>query len=300
MPEKYGSSSRPVLRRTSASAPPPRSSSQNAGGAPVLPDDRRRDRLRRGAVPHDGGLALVGDADAGDGGGGDAGLRPAPRAPWPAAPATAPPASCSTQPGCGVLRRRLLLGAREDGAGGVDDERPAARGARVEGQHQLACGRLCHAALRESSPPARLRRRAPSSWPVMIPAARDSCVRRPPSCGPRPPRPSGEHPILVSHYALHGRCRGYSDCERSRMRAATRKARGRRSHGLEEDPGGGAPPGAGGRRRRRRRMPRTSRPRGPSARTSSATSSGSSGTSATACTTPRRRSCCSRAATGAG
>ena len=35
-------------------------------GAGVLPDDRGRDRFSRAAVPHDGGFALVGDADRGD------------------------------------------------------------------------------------------------------------------------------------------------------------------------------------------------------------------------------------------
>ena len=42
------------------------------GGAPVLPDDRPVDRLARGPVPEDDGLALVGDADGGDGAGGEA------------------------------------------------------------------------------------------------------------------------------------------------------------------------------------------------------------------------------------
>ena len=40
------------------------------GGAAILPDDRRRDRPPRGALPQDGRLALIGDADAGDVGGG--------------------------------------------------------------------------------------------------------------------------------------------------------------------------------------------------------------------------------------
>ena len=37
----------------------------DVGGAPVLPDDGVVDRLAGGAVPDDGGLALVGDADGG-------------------------------------------------------------------------------------------------------------------------------------------------------------------------------------------------------------------------------------------
>ena len=44
------------------------------GRAPVLPDDRIVDRLAGGAVPDDGGLALIGDADAGDIVRGEAGL----------------------------------------------------------------------------------------------------------------------------------------------------------------------------------------------------------------------------------
>ena len=38
--------------------------SQNCGGAAVLPDDGVVDRLAGFAIPDDGGLALIGDADA--------------------------------------------------------------------------------------------------------------------------------------------------------------------------------------------------------------------------------------------
>ena len=44
------------------------------GGAAILPDDRVADRLAGFAIPDDGGLALVGDADGGDVGGGEPGL----------------------------------------------------------------------------------------------------------------------------------------------------------------------------------------------------------------------------------
>ena len=44
------------------------------GGAAVLPDDGVADGFAGGAVPHHGGLALVGDADGGDVFGGEAGL----------------------------------------------------------------------------------------------------------------------------------------------------------------------------------------------------------------------------------
>ena len=46
----------------------------DVGGAAVLPDDGAVHGLAGGAVPHHGGLALVGDADRGDVFGGDAGL----------------------------------------------------------------------------------------------------------------------------------------------------------------------------------------------------------------------------------
>ena len=45
------------------------------GRTPVLPDDRAVDRLARRPVPHDRGLALVGDADGSDLRDADAGLR---------------------------------------------------------------------------------------------------------------------------------------------------------------------------------------------------------------------------------
>src|SRR5207244_11465518 len=40
--------------------------SAGVGGAAILPDDGVVDRLAGRAVPHDRGLALVGDADGGD------------------------------------------------------------------------------------------------------------------------------------------------------------------------------------------------------------------------------------------
>ncbi len=46
----------------------------SAGGAPVLPDDGVVDRLAAGAIPDEGGLALVGDADAGDVAGAESGF----------------------------------------------------------------------------------------------------------------------------------------------------------------------------------------------------------------------------------
>ena len=72
--EKYGSSSSPVFAAIAASWPSRAQPRAGVRGAPVLPDDGVVDRLAGGAVPHDRGLALVGDADAGDVLGRDAGL----------------------------------------------------------------------------------------------------------------------------------------------------------------------------------------------------------------------------------
>ena len=92
-------------RGTSARGRARLSASQIGGGAPVLPDDRVGDRLAGRAIPDDGGLALVGDADRGD----VARARCPARA--SASPATAicvaqiSSGSCSTQPGCGKIWR---------------------------------------------------------------------------------------------------------------------------------------------------------------------------------------------------
>jgi hypothetical protein len=92
------------------------------GGAAVLPDDGVANGFSRGlAIPHHGGLALVGDADGGDVGGlelgflqgvgGDAGLR-------------GPDflASCSTQPGLREDLAEFLLGVGDDAAVVVEDD----------------------------------------------------------------------------------------------------------------------------------------------------------------------------------
>ena len=57
---------RPVLAEIAGSWPSALQSGADIGGAAVLPDDGAVHRLARGAVPHHGGLALVGDADGGD------------------------------------------------------------------------------------------------------------------------------------------------------------------------------------------------------------------------------------------
>jgi hypothetical protein len=79
-------------------------------GAAVLPDDRVRDRRARRAIPDDGGLALVGDANAGHVARRHAGLRERfvhdARLRCPDLVA-----SCSTQPGCGKIWRNSCCAA---------------------------------------------------------------------------------------------------------------------------------------------------------------------------------------------
>ena len=73
------------------------------GGAAVLPDDGVMDGLAGSAVPDDGGLALIGDADGRDVCGASARRGPArsgrPRAGWTRFRS----GSCSTQPACGKI-----------------------------------------------------------------------------------------------------------------------------------------------------------------------------------------------------
>ena len=63
VPEKYGSSTRPVRSRTSGSWPASLQLVAAVGGAAVLPDERAVQRLAGLGVPDADGLALVGDAD---------------------------------------------------------------------------------------------------------------------------------------------------------------------------------------------------------------------------------------------
>ena len=66
VPEKYASSTSPVFAANSGSRPRAFSRSQRRCRAPVLPHDRVAYGLAGRAVPHDGRLALIGDADGGD------------------------------------------------------------------------------------------------------------------------------------------------------------------------------------------------------------------------------------------
>ena len=120
---KIGIDHQPGLARDRVRQCPARfSSSQKLGRAAVLPDDGVVDGCAGLAVPDHRGFALVGDADGGDVAGLQAGLGQclAGDANWLDQISRG---SCSTQPACGKLPE-LLLGARADGAGVVEHDRP--------------------------------------------------------------------------------------------------------------------------------------------------------------------------------
>ena len=73
-----------------------------SGGAAILPDDGVVDGLAGGAVPDDGGFALVGDADGGDVAGLHSALAKASRA-TAICDAAISSGSCSTHPGWGKI-----------------------------------------------------------------------------------------------------------------------------------------------------------------------------------------------------
>src|SRR5260370_1298685 len=64
----------PAMPSTGTGAPSPPQLVGALGGAAVLPDDGIVDRLAGGAVPDDGGLTLIGDANAGQRAGLELGL----------------------------------------------------------------------------------------------------------------------------------------------------------------------------------------------------------------------------------
>ena len=85
-------------RRSRGSCPARAQRVADVGGAPVLPDDGVVDRLAGGAVPDDGGLALIGDADAGDVLGARARPSPSPRARSRPSPPRSPPGRARPSP----------------------------------------------------------------------------------------------------------------------------------------------------------------------------------------------------------
>ena len=134
------------------------------GGAPVLPDDRRIDGLAAGGVPHQGGLALVGDADGAD-----------VRRPQPAVGQRLAAHGERAVPQvlggmldpaiAGEMLGEFLLRAGHRAAAGREDDRPAAGGALVDGEKVVAHGgSVIHGQWARTSPgsaPPAPRRSAP-------------------------------------------------------------------------------------------------------------------------------------------
>ena len=104
------------------------------GGTPVLPDDGVIDRPAGGALPHDGGLALVGDADGGDAAGPVPGLGED----LAANVERRPPDLLGVVFDPTVPREYLgqfALGRSRRPALGVEQDRPGAGGALVDGKN---------------------------------------------------------------------------------------------------------------------------------------------------------------------
>jgi hypothetical protein len=107
--------------------------------AAVLPDDGGRERLAGGAVPEQGGLALVGEADGGDVVAGEAGV--AQREFGRAACGLPQIARVVFDPaGAGKMLREFLLGAGARPAAMVEDDGTRGRGALVERQNEAGHG----------------------------------------------------------------------------------------------------------------------------------------------------------------
>ena len=92
---------RPVLAEIAGSWPSALQLGADVGGAAVLPDDGAVHGLPGGAVPHHGGLALVGDADRGDVLCRRGRPSPAPRGRSAMVEVQMSSGSCSTQPEAG-------------------------------------------------------------------------------------------------------------------------------------------------------------------------------------------------------
>jgi len=117
--------------------------------APVLPHDGVVDGLAGAAVPHHGGLALVGDADGADVAAGQAGRRQRlARGGELRVPDLARVVLDPT--GLGVDLAEFALRHRHDPPGGVEDDAAGTRGPLVQGEQ------IGHGA---ASNPTRLRRR---------------------------------------------------------------------------------------------------------------------------------------------
>ncbi|MNC34605.1 hypothetical protein D3C75_830450 [compost metagenome] len=103
------------------------------GGAAVLPDDGRMDQRAAGRLPHQGGLALVGDADGGDLPSLQTGLTE--RRPAHLQHALPDLFAVVLDPAvAGEMLAELLLGLSQHPAGSIEDDGAAAGGALVDGE----------------------------------------------------------------------------------------------------------------------------------------------------------------------
>ena len=137
---------RPVLAEIAGSWPSAFSLRADVGGAAVLPDDGAVHGRAGGAVPHHGGLALVGDAD-----GGDVACAVTP-AFFSASRQVAmvevqmSSGSCSTQPEAGKCCGNSCLRGRGDGDVGAKHDGARGCGALIDGQHKghdVASRKVC-------------------------------------------------------------------------------------------------------------------------------------------------------------
>src|SRR5262249_9907256 len=112
-----------------------------SGGALILPGDRRMDRPPAGRLPDDRRRPLGGEAEAADGTGGHAGHG---RAQHARDRRQERVEVVLEEPRPGRVRQGLAVRLADDGARGVDQQRPDARGADVERQHALTSRPLTH------------------------------------------------------------------------------------------------------------------------------------------------------------
>ena len=111
-------------------------------GAAVLPDDGTVDRFAGGAVPHHGGLALVGDADGGDAGNIDPGLLHGPACHGPDVAQNV--GRVMLDPAvAGIMLRKLAprLGQRRPPT--VEQDRPRRGGALIDGEDMAGLAHGC-------------------------------------------------------------------------------------------------------------------------------------------------------------
>ena len=127
---------RPVLAEIAGSWPSALQSGADVGGAAVLPDDGAVHGLAGGAVPHHGGLALVGDADRGDVLGRRAPAFSSASRQTATVEVQMSSGSCSTQPEAGKCCGNSACAVRGDGDVAAKHDGARGRGALIDGQHK--------------------------------------------------------------------------------------------------------------------------------------------------------------------